>query len=92
MIIINYPDYNCGNYRWLKEDNVTLLGRADEFEEQNLRFIDAGYTTENSFYYRAFDIEGGIHVFCRTIFPGYSVGIMTQPLGQTLPLHGGTFF
>lgn len=91
-IKLTLPEFNYKTYRWLQEDNVTVLGRADEFEEQNLRYIEAGYTSENSSYYRAFDVDGDVHDFCRILFPRYSVGILKQPPGQTLPSHLDTFF
>lgn len=92
MIHIDLPEFNYDTYQWLQEDNVTIRGRANEFEEQNLKYIKVGYTSKNSFYYRAFDVDGDIHDFCRTLFPRYSVGVMKQPPGQTLPLHEDTFF
>jgi hypothetical protein len=76
----------------VQEDNVTILDRADEFEKQNLQYIEAGYNHQNSMYYRAFEVDEDVHDFCRTLFPRYSVGIMKQPAGQTLPSHEDTFF
>jgi hypothetical protein len=91
-INLKLPDFNYKNYRWEKEDNVTLQGHAREFEEQNERYRDAGYTPFNSMYYRAFNVDLEVHNFCETLFPRYSVGIMKQPPGQTLPVHDDTFY
>ena len=91
-ITLQIPDFNYTVYKWMHEDNVTILDRAGEFEEQNLRYIEAGYNHDNSMYYRAFEVDDEVHEFCRTLFPRYSVGIMKQPPGQTLPSHEDTFY
>ena len=89
---LSLPNFNYTDYVWFKEDNVTVLGRADDFEKQNLKFLEAGYTSQNSFYYRTHNVDGEVHDFCRTLFPRFSVGILQQPPGQTLPSHVDTFF
>jgi hypothetical protein len=86
------PDFNYTVYKWMHEDNVTILDRAGEFEEQNLKYLEAGYNHDNSMYFRAFEVDDEVHEFCRTLFPRYSVGIMKQPVGQTLPIHEDTFY
>lgn len=91
-INLNLPNFDYKNCRWQKEDNVTLQGHAREFEEQNERYRNVGYTQYNSMYYRAFNVDLEIHNFCSTLFPRYSVGIMRQPPGQTLPSHDDTFY
>lgn len=91
-INLELPDFNYTNYDWVQEDNVTILDRADEFEQQNLKYIDAGYNHDNSMYYRAFKVDNAVHDFCISLFPRYSVGIMKQPPGQTLPCHEDTFY
>lgn len=85
-------DFNYKNHPWIAHDNVTTQDRADEFEEQNIRYFKAGYTTENSKYLQCFDFGEEIHKFCRTLFPRYSVSIMKQSPGQTLPIHEDTFY
>jgi len=91
-INLQLPDFDYKNLKWMHEDNVTILDRTDEFEQQNLKYIDAGYHADNSMYYRAFEVTEEIHNFCKTLFPRYSVGIMKQPPGQTLPSHEDTYF
>jgi len=91
-INFDLPDFNYKNYKWIIEDNVTILGRSNSFEDQNVKNVEAGYTSQNSMYYRNFEVDGAVHDFCRTLFPRYSVGIMKQPPGQTLPVHTDTFF
>ena len=91
-IKLDLPKFNYTEYDWIREDNVTILDRASEFEQQNLRYIEAGYNHDNSMYYRAFEVDDQVHEFCRTLFPRYSVGIMKQPPGQTLPSHEDTFY
>lgn len=91
-INLKLPEFNYKNYNWIREDNVTIEDRASEFEQQNLRYIEAGYNHDNSMYYRAFEVDEAVHDFCRTLFAEYSVGIMKQPPGQTLPIHEDTFY
>ena len=91
-INLKLPEFNYKDYNWIREDNVTIEDRASEFEQQNLRYIEAGYNHDNSMYYRAFEVDEAVHDFCRTLFPEYSVGIMKQPPGQTLPIHEDTFY
>jgi hypothetical protein len=91
-INLELPNFNYKNYHWEKEDNVTSYGRAKEFEEQNEKYRKVGYTQYNTMYYRAFNVDDNVHKFCETLFPRYSVGIMKQPPGQTLPLHDDTFY
>lgn len=91
-IKLQIPHFDYKNLTWVQEDNVTILDRADEFEQQNLQYIKVGYNNLNSMYYRAFDVSEDIHNFCKTLFPRYSVGVMKQPPGQTLPSHEDTFF
>lgn len=91
-ITFNLPEFNYTDYKWIQEDNVTILDRASEFEQQNLRYIKAGYNHDNSMYFRAFEVDNDVHIFCRKLFPRYSVGIMKQPPGQTLPTHEDTFY
>lgn len=89
---INLPKLSYKDLEWKQEDNVTIQSRANEFEQQNLRYIDAGYNCNNSMYYRAFEVGNDVHNLCQTLFPRYSVGIMKQPPGQTLPIHEDTFY
>lgn len=92
MVKITLPEFNYKQLPWQKEDNVSSHGRAKEFEEQNALYRRVGYTSENTTYFRAFAVTNDIHDFCKTLFPRYSVGIMKQPPGQTLPSHEDTFF
>jgi len=84
---INYKALN-----WVKEDNVSSNDRATQFEEQNSLFREKGFTKHNTLYFRAFDVDVNVHKFCKTLFPRYSVGVMKQPPGQTLPEHKDTFY
>ena len=91
-ITLKLPDFKYKTHPWVEHDNVTIEGRASEFEEQNMRYFKAGYTTENSKYLQCFEFDDEIHNFCRTLFPRYSVSIMKQAPGQTLPSHEDTFY
>lgn len=91
-INLELPNLNYKNYVWEQEDNVSAQGRSQEFEEQNEKYRRVGYTEHNTMYYRVFNVDDEVHTFCETLFPRYSVGIMKQPPGQTLPLHDDTFY
>lgn len=92
QVKLKLPNFNYKNLSWQEEDNVSCQGRAVEFEEQNELYRRAGFTKYNTTYYRAFEVDNDIHEFCKTLFPRYSVGIMKQLPGQTLPNHEDTFF
>lgn len=91
-VSLTLPNFNYKDYNWLKEDNVSSYGRSKEFEEQNELYRRIGFTRDNTTYYRAFEVDNDVHEFCKTLFPRYSVGILKQPPGQTLPSHEDTFF
>lgn len=86
------PDLYFKNLEWIAHDNVTVQGRAREFEEQNRMYREAGFTENNSFYYQAFDMNAGIQQFAYELFPRCSISVMRQPPGQTLPSHEDTFY
>jgi len=89
---IKLPNFNYKDLNWIVEDNVSSYGRSREFEKQNEMYRKVGFTHHNTKYERAFEVGDDIHNFCRTLFDRYSVGIMKQSPGQTLPLHEDTFF
>jgi len=89
---IDLPNFNFKNLNWLAHDNVSSQGRDAKFEEQNRKYIEAGFTEYNSFYYQAFDITEEITQFAHDLFPRCSISVMCQPPGQTLPSHEDTFY
>ena len=91
-VILTLPDFNYKSHSWIVHDNVSTQGRAAEFEEQNIRYFKAGYTVHNTKYNQCFMFGDEIHNFCKTLFPRYSVSIMKQSPGQTLPSHEDTFY
>ena len=92
MVKISLPQLNYKKLSWISEDNVSSQGRSKEFEEQNEIYRRIGYNKDNCRYLRAFEVGEDIHNFCKTLFPRYSVGVMKQPPGQTLPSHEDTFY
>lgn len=89
---IQIPNINYRNLNWIEHDNVTVRGRASEFEDQNKMYREAGFTEHNSFYLQAFDMTEEIRTFAHSLFPRCSISVMRQPPGQTLPSHEDTFF
>jgi len=72
-------------------DNVSL-GNSSEYDEQNIRYIKAGYTDKNTQYYQAFELPDAYHTFAKTIFSDYSLSVIKQMPGQTIPEHFDTFY
>lgn len=72
-------------------DNVSL-GNSTEYDEQNKLYISAGYNNKNTQYYQTFDLPDEYHQFAKTIFTEYSLSVIKQMPGQTIPEHFDTFF
>jgi hypothetical protein len=72
-------------------DNVSL-GKASEYDEQNIKYIMAGYTDKNTQYYQTFDLPEEYHTFAKSIFSEYSLSVIKQMPGQTIPQHFDTFY
>jgi hypothetical protein len=72
-------------------NNVTL-GNSSEYDEQNIRYIKAGYTGMNTQYYQTFDLPEEYHTFAKSIFSEYSLSVIKQMPGQTIPEHFDTFY
>jgi hypothetical protein len=89
---LQLPSFDYKNLDWIAHDNVTVEGRASEFEEQNRLYREAGFTENNSFYYQAFDMTEEIIDFAHSLFSRCSISVMRQPPGQTLPSHEDTFY
>ena len=72
-------------------DNVSL-GNSDNYDAQNIAYIVAGYTDKNTQYYQAFELSEEYHTFAKTIFSEYSLSVIKQMPGQTIPSHFDTFY
>ena len=72
-------------------NNVSLEGNAAEYDEQNQQYIKAGFTDKNTQYYQSFDLPEEFHNFAKTIFTDYSLSVIKQMPGQTIPEHFDTF-
>ncbi len=72
-------------------DNVSL-GKSSEYDEQNIKYIMAGYTDKNTQYYQTFDLPEEYHTFAKSIFTEYSLSVIKQMPGQTIPQHFDTFY
>ena len=72
-------------------DNVSL-GNSENYDAQNIAYIVAGYTDKNTQYYQAFELPEEYHIFAKTIFSEYSLSVIKQMPGQTIPSHFDTFY
>jgi hypothetical protein len=72
--------------------NNVSLGNSSEYDEQNMRYMMAGYTDKNTQYYQAFELPEEYHTFAKTIFSDYSLSVIKQMPGQTIPEHFDTFY
>jgi hypothetical protein len=73
-------------------NNVKLDGNTSEYDEQNERYIKAGFTDMNTQYYQTFDLPEEYHIFAKKIFTDYSLSVIKQMPGQTIPEHFDTFY
>lgn len=72
--------------------NNVSLGNSSEYDEQNKKYIEAGFTENNTQYYQSFDLPDEYHTFAKTIFTDYSISVIKQMPGQTIPTHFDTFY
>ena len=72
--------------------NNVSLGNSSEYDEQNIRYTMAGYTDTNTQYYQSFELPDEYHIFANTIFSVYSLSVIKQMPGQTIPEHFDTFY
>ena len=84
QIRIDLPFLNYKTLNWSEKDNVTDEGRATAFESQNKKYHLAGYTANNTKYKQAFP-NGTFKKFAETLFNRYTIAVMHQMPGQTLP-------
>jgi hypothetical protein len=54
--------------------------------------MKAGYNDKNTQYYQAFELPDEYHTFAKTIFSDYSLSVIKQMPGQTIPEHFDTFY
>lgn len=73
-------------------NNVSLEGNAAEYDEQNQKYINAGFSDKNTEYYQTFDVPEEFHTFAKGIFSEYSLSVIKQMPGQTIPTHFDTFY
>jgi len=92
MLNFFLPKFEYKNLDYTQMNNVSFENRSIEFEQQNKKYLDAGYTNHNSEYFQTFEVGNDVKDFCNSVFPRYSVSIIQQRPGQTLPLHDDTFY
>lgn len=73
-------------------NNVEDLGRNNSFENQNRTFRAAGFSKSNTQYYQTFNLGDECIEFAKSLFDKFSVSVIKQMPGQTIPLHTDTFF
>ena len=89
---LKIPAFKYKNLPFVETHNVTLEGRAEEFEEQNRQYIEWGYLPENTAYSQTFDVGNEVLAYAETLFPRCSVSIIKQNPGNTIPSHLDTFY
>ena len=92
QIRLNIPDLPYKNVLWENKDNVADEGRATAFESQNVKYLRAGYTAENTKYKQSFPNTYNFINFSKTLFDRCTVALMRQAPGQVLPEHVDTFY
>jgi hypothetical protein len=80
------------NIKFETLSNNVSLGNTSEYDEQNVKHIMVGYTDKNTQYYQTFDLPDEYHTFAKTIFSDYSLSVIKQMPGQTIPEHFDTFY
>jgi hypothetical protein len=80
------------NIKFETLSNNVSLGNSSEYDEQNIRYIMAGYTDKNTQYYQSFELPDEYHTFAKNIFSVYSLSVIKQMPGQTIPEHFDTFY
>lgn len=88
----NLPKINFNDLHYQSLDNVSSQGRSNTFEDQNKIFLNAGYNKYNSNYLQTFDVDENCIKFGNTVFPRFSMSIIKQYPGQTIPNHIDTFY
>ena len=91
-IKLKLPTLRYKNLPFVKTNNITIEGRAAEFEDQNSQYIKWGFLPENTSYSQTFDIGPDILSFAETLFPRYSVSVIKQYPGNTIPSHLDTYY
>lgn len=91
QIKLDIPELNYKKLLYDDKDNVSDQGRATAFESQNKKYHLAGYTSENTKYKQAFP-NGKFKTFGKTLFDRFTIAVMWQMPGQTLPSHVDTFY
>ena len=91
-IHLDLPLINYKNLSYQTMNNVVEMDRANGFEEQNRKFLSVGFTEKNTEYHQTFDVDDDTIQFGKNLFPRFSLSIIEQHPGQTIPAHLDTFF
>tara|TARA_B100001027_G_scaffold39600_1_gene25014 strand:+ start:4106 stop:4624 length:519 start_codon:yes stop_codon:yes gene_type:complete len=92
QIKLELPELEYKRLPWKTLDNVTPTGRSRAFENQNLKYKLAGFTKDNTTYSQSFEVHEDTKKFASTLFDRYTVSVMWQMPGHTLPSHVDTFY
>jgi len=92
MIHFDLPYIDYSSLNFVKCDNVSIEGRSDWFEDQNKDYLNWGYLPENTTYFQSFEVNRSIEKFCDSVFSKYSVSVIKQMPGNTIPTHVDTFY
>jgi hypothetical protein len=80
------------NIAFEKKSNNVSLGNSSEYDEQNKMYLQWGFTEYNTEYYQQFDLPKEFYDFAKSIFSNYSLSVIKQMPGQTIPEHTDTFY
>lgn len=92
QINLQIPKISFKECKFLLMNNASHQERSNQFEEQNRRYIKAGYNENNTEYWQTFNVDNTCIEFGKTLFPKFSMSIIKQMPGQTIPSHLDTFF
>jgi hypothetical protein len=83
---------NIDSITFEKKSNNVSLGNSSEYDEQNKIYLQWGFTEYNTEYYQQFELPDEFHKFAKSIFSNYSLSVIKQMPGQTIPEHIDTFY
>ena len=91
-ISLDLPNFEYKTLRYTNMHNVGYESRSKKYEKQNELYRRVGYNSKNSAYKQTFEVSQDINIFASTLFERFTVSVMCQAPGQTLPEHLDTFY
>lgn len=85
-------NFDISKIKFETKSNNVSFGNTSEYDEQNKMYLDWGFTENNTEYYQQFELPDEFHLFAGSIFSNYSLSVIKQMPGQTIPEHIDTFY